>query len=346
MRRRGQILATLTVLSVATSSAAQERGDNVRFAWVRDDGAESCPDASMVRRAVSERVGRDPFNDAARTSIDAVVRRSSTGFSARFFVRGATGESLGTRELTSAAPTCEPIAEALALALAIVIDPTVALRPDPTTNAPRALAPTQTTSRPPPSRAAFRAAPEASPLSLSLSLSFAGALGVLPFAAVGASLEGELRFSRWIYAELAARWLAEQRVSTSLSDYALSIASSMANVCVDPLASAVDARASFVLCGSLSVGALSASATRQRALDGGVRAWVALGPSARGRLRIVGPLALEARFGATFALARNAYVEEIGDPFSSSTVFEQPLVGGHATLGIGVVTDPTRPTAR
>lgn len=334
---------------VAAPASGQEREDNVRFAWVRDEGAELCPDATVVRRAVSDRVGRDPFSERARTSIDAIVRRESQGFTARFFVRGAAGEPLGTREFTSAAPTCEPIVEALALALAIVIDPTVALRPEPSvsTSIVRAsVVPSSITVVPrrPPILAVSAVPTSRLPQSLSLALSFDAALGLLPTVGFGTSLDAHLRFSRWIAADLSARWLAEQRTSTTISDYALSVTTASAGVCVDPLATTSAARASFAACAALGVGAISASALRQRAIEGGVRPWVALGPALRGQLRIVGPLVLEARLGATFALARNAYLEESGEPVTSSIVFEQPLVGGYASLGFGVVTEPFGPS--
>ncbi len=333
----------VAALLAARSASAQERDDSVRFAWARDEGAESCPDEADVRRAVTDRVGRDPFLDGAPNSIDAIIRRTPTGYTARFFVRGPNGESLGTRELTSAAPTCGPITEALALALAIVVDPTVALRPDPprTTLTTSGVAASQSTSAPVAlSRRRARAAPmRARPMALSLGASFAGALGVLPSVALGTSIDGELRFSRWISADVSARWLAEQRATTMLSEYALSMASASGAVCVDPLGFLSDTRASFALCAALTIGAISASALRQRAIDGGVRPWVALGPALRGRLRLIGPLALEARVGATFAFARNAYLEEVVDLARITTVFEQPVVGGYGALSVSVVTD-------
>jgi hypothetical protein len=98
---------------------------------VRDERAEQCPDGVAVQRSVGSRVGHDPFRADAATSIDAVIRRVEGTFVARFFVRGPNGEALGNREFTSANERCDAIAEAVALALAIVIDPTVALRPDP-----------------------------------------------------------------------------------------------------------------------------------------------------------------------------------------------------------------------
>ncbi|MBL8684180.1 MAG: hypothetical protein JNK05_33710 [Myxococcales bacterium] len=344
-QRRGRFLVCAATLLVAVPASGQEREDNVRFAWVRDEGAETCPDATVVRRAVSDRVGRDPFSERARTSIDAIVRRNSQGFVARFFVRGASDEPLGTREFTSAAPTCEPIVEALALALAIVIDPTVALRPEPlvSTSIVRASvtpSPIAAVPRRSPSLTLTALPTSRSQMALALSLSFDAALGVLPTVGFGPALDAHLRFSRWIAADLSSRWLAEQRTSTALSDYALSMASSSASVCVDPLGSTSASRASFAACAALSAGAISASALRQRAIEGGVRPWVALGPALRGQLRVVGPLVLEARLGATFALARNAYLEESGEPVTSATVFEQPLVGGYASLGFGVATEP------
>ncbi|MDX2009241.1 MAG: hypothetical protein SFW67_03575 [Myxococcaceae bacterium] len=125
----------------------------------RDEKAPSCPDEARLRRAIAERLGKDPFLDAppplSPTPADdelanpyapgasrrpaapehqqLVVRfvRDGAGHLAVVSLRGREGRDTGRRELTSSASDCAELAGAVVLAAAIVIDPLVLTRPAP-----------------------------------------------------------------------------------------------------------------------------------------------------------------------------------------------------------------------
>ncbi|MCU0699996.1 MAG: hypothetical protein MUC96_26105 [Myxococcaceae bacterium] len=125
----------------------------------RDEKAPSCPDEARLRRAIAERLGKDPFLDAppplSPTPADdelanpyapgasrrpaapehqqLVVRfvRDGAGHLAVVSLRSREGRDTGRRELTSSASDCAELAGAVVLAAAIVIDPLVLTRPAP-----------------------------------------------------------------------------------------------------------------------------------------------------------------------------------------------------------------------
>jgi hypothetical protein len=333
---------------------SQSNDETVRLAWVRDEGAEPCPDASAVQRAVVSRVGRDPFRADARTSIDAVVRRAEGSFVARFFVRGPNGEPLGNREFSSTNERCEAIVETVALALAIVIDPTVALRPDPSPDSTAAIATTPATAASPvaltstvapPQRRRTQhrpVAPTTVPTNdgvarLAAAGSFAMSAGALPSFAAGASIDVKIRWLPWLWTDVTGQWFAEQRTRTALSEFGFAFVGASLAPCVDPLASAPDARAAFALCMGVAVGSTFAAVLGQRATDGGARPWVAIVPSVRGRVRVTGPLVLDARLGVAAAALRASFFEELPVPASATLVFEQSIATLVASIGLGII---------
>jgi hypothetical protein len=127
-----------------------------RLEFVRDAGAEACPDELALRNAVADRLGSDPFWPAAPRAVAVVLDREGHRFRARVLLRdAASGKILGTRVLTSAEKECTELFSALALAVAIAVDPESATR------APRSdPSPSETsTSAPPPQRAATHPEP-------------------------------------------------------------------------------------------------------------------------------------------------------------------------------------------
>lgn len=108
------------------------------LAWVRDEGAESCPTGRELASDVTQRLGRSPFDENAIHSIEIRVERTATGFRSRVYVRASDGRVLGRRLLSSDEPSCAPLFSATALAVALLIDPDAALRENP--SAPSAVA--------------------------------------------------------------------------------------------------------------------------------------------------------------------------------------------------------------
>jgi hypothetical protein len=131
----------------ASASSAE-----VELSWVRGEGAEGCPDARALRAAASSRLGRDPFGVAGAMSIEVVVAREAGTLVARIYARDSTSAQLGSRTLRSEAESCASLAEAAALAIALVIDPEAVER--------------QARARDRPQRAAAQQASDASPAEL------------------------------------------------------------------------------------------------------------------------------------------------------------------------------------
>ncbi len=101
----------------------------------RSDSAPSCPDQPRLRRAIAERLGRDPFLDAEQPraedhrALSVQFTREATRHLATIALVDAQGRPTGTRELSSTASDCAELAGAVVLAATIAIDPLVLTRP-------------------------------------------------------------------------------------------------------------------------------------------------------------------------------------------------------------------------
>jgi hypothetical protein len=121
----GGALGALTLVSV--SSLGAEAGDRVtvRLEWKQAAGASSCIDAEALSRAVTRRFQRQGFTDAP--DADIVVKGTVKGerdrsWTAVIELERANGESLGTRTLTTTAPDCSALDDAVVLATGLMID--------------------------------------------------------------------------------------------------------------------------------------------------------------------------------------------------------------------------------
>jgi hypothetical protein len=158
-----------------------------------------CADAELGPR-VEERLGYSPFSADADDEVHVVIQPGPRG---TVTLRGARA---GERSLE--APTCEALAEALAFAIAVALDPVSALRPaEPDAPPPDAARPTtkppaSTTS--PPKKKRFRrtkrvveGAPAALPVALELVVAPLFTVGSSPDPTVGLSLGAGVRGERF-----------------------------------------------------------------------------------------------------------------------------------------------------
>ncbi len=108
--------------------------------WTRAPGAQSCIDAAALRIAVEARLRRRVFVDAdvAPVVIEAHIAPASAGWHVAIAVRDGAGAALGARELDDPAPECRSVDDALALIIALIVDPDAATRAAPPTPAPAA----------------------------------------------------------------------------------------------------------------------------------------------------------------------------------------------------------------
>lgn len=117
-------MALLAVLGLSlTRTSPASATPTARLVYSRTASASSCPDETALRRAVSARVGYDPFFPWARKTIVASMSASpSGGFVAQVVLVDEEGIAHGARELRTRA-TCADLLDPVALGIAIAIDP-------------------------------------------------------------------------------------------------------------------------------------------------------------------------------------------------------------------------------
>jgi hypothetical protein len=141
------VTGTLVALVLASSWSLSVR---------RDERALGCPDETRLRRSITERLGKDPFLDAAPTPAEpqpedelpnpfapkkspatsspqhrtllVQFAREPQRYTAQVSLVDLNGTQTGSRELSSTASDCGELAGAVVLAAAIVIDPMVTTR--------------------------------------------------------------------------------------------------------------------------------------------------------------------------------------------------------------------------
>jgi hypothetical protein len=110
-------------LLVAAGVARAEHVE-VRLSYERGAGAESCPDAGHLRAAVAARLGYDPF--VSREDVDTIaVRIERKGALRGSIDRRAPGNKARNKptHINSKGSDCSELGDALAVAIAIAVDP-------------------------------------------------------------------------------------------------------------------------------------------------------------------------------------------------------------------------------
>ena len=173
--------------------------------YLREVGAERCPEEAALRGAVTARLGYDPFSPEAQITLTVVIRRATKGLAASIEVADLLGDPTGLRQLSSPNADCEELAPAVALAVSLAIDPeswgrTNPLAPAPPQPSPAPVTPPPVT--PPPSQPRLDTTPAQPPKGerLRLRFGFSGhaALDVSPTLATGGlALRFGVRQARW-----------------------------------------------------------------------------------------------------------------------------------------------------
>ncbi|MES1186584.1 MAG: hypothetical protein ABUL60_22415 [Myxococcales bacterium] len=312
---------------------------SVRWSFVRLPGAESCPGAERIAAGVRSRLGRDPFADDAPRNIEGSVTRDGQIWHAHLSVIGPDGAVLGSRDLQSDEVDCTTLADAVTLAVALVIDPRaafaplaaepappVAPRPAPASPALPAPAPVVLPAGPRPALAAPRSAPAASAVpALSLSMRGLLALGLLPRAAFGVESAGELGLSERWGLSLGLSYLPEVRSSDG--GFAFGLSAGLLGVCVGAVQTPT---ARLVICGEAQLGAMHAVVYSVRPLPPGDHPWAGARVGPRLRLSLGGSLWLDAGVQALAPLLRHQFV--LKD--QQIPVFQSSPLTLAATLGL------------
>ena len=104
------------------------RPASVRLSYVRESGAEQCPDEAVLRDSVSSRLGYDPFDPAAVRTLRVVVRRTRGALVAQIELLDASGpaQSERTPQGEQRHGCVEGSKNAMAIAASLGIDPLAA----------------------------------------------------------------------------------------------------------------------------------------------------------------------------------------------------------------------------
>jgi hypothetical protein len=285
---------------------------------------------------VRARLGRDPFaNDAAR-NIEGSVTRDGQLWRAHLGVLGPDGTVLGSRELQSSEPDCSTLADAITLAVALVIDPRAAFaspsaesslvpRSPPTTPSPTVPPPAVAVAPAPSSAPPAVSAPPPPGPALGLSLRGAVALGLLPRAAFGIESAGELGLAARLGLSLGVSYFPEAR--TADARFAFGLSSAFLGLCVG----AVQTKGvRLAICGEGQVGAMHAIVYSVRPLPPGDHLWAGARVGPRLALGLGRALWLEAGGLAEVPLVRHEFTLKDQE----NPVFQSSPLAFAGTLGL------------
>jgi len=335
MRKR---LASLAIFALHPAAASAQP---MRFATLRVERSveEACPDERAIRAEVDRRLGRSSFAEEAPRSIVVLYRPPLRGRRrARITVREGDGQA-STRDLSQDGPRCEGLSEAVALAVALVIDPDAALRPPPATAAAPADTPTVPISCPeapatscpecatcpspsPPAATAPRRSLPASWIALSAGV----AVGVAPAPSLGVGLSAMVPLQAHWSLDLGASYL----FPVTTLDGTASIGRTVARVgaCLDTTPTWVQ----FGGCASVLGGAMHLVALSLQPVEPGDRAWLGASAEAHARLLPGDRWVISAQARAVVPMLTWAPRIE----GASTPSFSPPPVAFEADLAVGV----------
>ena len=171
------------------------------LSWVRMPGAEECISAKQLSRAVENRLHRPAFGAPSETDVAIegfIERTDQEAFHAVVTISDSRGKLLGKRELDGA--VCRDMDPALALAVALMIDPDAAFAP----SAPAAPAPAPARQAAKPSPRPVTQAPASPAVTGDVSAGIAFAFGNLPGTSEGAWVLGAVKPRHFFPIELGA----------------------------------------------------------------------------------------------------------------------------------------------
>jgi hypothetical protein len=321
-RAISKLLFVLSVLGdVYASPARAEPGASELLEEVVWDAPAACPETSEIRSKINALLGhggsrREPV--AARASVSA----AGTGFTAHIELR----VSGGSESKVLHADDCATLADAYALIVAFVLDPSAgqaggtSVQSDPQ---PASAAASQRPSSREPTRGARRLGARR----FVLGAAAVGALGVgqLPFPGLGAG--ARLNAGRYVYGELGALyWPArDQSISTpeGTAGAEVSLVTAESALCVPVI------RETLAVCLGMGAGSIRARGTGVAHPADDRSVWVSAGAAVTTVLPISGRFALRFRLALGAPFNRPRFVlNELGPEEETRTAFRpEPLFG-------------------
>ncbi len=206
------VLASVATMLCAFDASASDERMTATLAYTNNVAAR-CPDDESFRHRVAARLGYQPFASTGDHRVSVRLRVASGRVHGHAEVMRAGQSSPGVRDLDSPIEECESLVSALAVAVAIALDPVRSAGPPLEEPSPATDLSFPESSRPPepplvgspPQDSLVRDAPtRESPLRFFGAASAAGSAGLLPGPSIGAAVGGGLR-GEVISVEIAGR---------------------------------------------------------------------------------------------------------------------------------------------
>ncbi len=321
----------LTWLAGVAHAAGGEGRTRARLTYAGGADIAGCPSERELKDAVAARLGYDPFeagssDDAGGREVAVHVRRRGTGLVGSLELRGPRP---GTRELASPRGDCRELLDALAVAIAIGIDPAsltrVSTDPPPSPSPPvsdGAVVAVSTSSRPSSPetpRAEGKGRGEA--VDVRFGAGPLAVFGELPATAAGLFVTASIRL-RWF--EPMLEGFATLPVSLATPDGTLS--ASLLAVSVLPCGHA----SAFFGCLGLATGGLRGEGKEIASPRSGTELYVAVAARAGVELPLSNLLWVRGYVEAVAPMTR------ITLQLASEDVWRMPSVGARVGLGAGV----------
>jgi hypothetical protein len=324
----GAALAATVLLALDEANAqAQSSGANgLRLTWTREEAAASCPDTPSIEADVVRRLGWDPFTPGAARALDVRVTREGGTWRAVIEYRTSDGTLAGSRVVTSSAETCDSLAAAAALGIALIVRTSTPEPPPAAPDSGPANPPVPAPCTPTDCPKVSDSKPHAGVFAAG-----AGALGILPGFAPGGALVGNVPLAEHVLLTVSAVLLPEVRREDDVGSYAFGGAFGSVGACY---AAKFGERVSIAGCASLELGSVHVVVFEPEPVGPGARFWGAgaVGP----RLDWNPTGVLHALFGVELLVpfTRRSFDVRRADG-SQTTVFEQPAVGALFLVGVG-----------
>jgi hypothetical protein len=295
------------VVSNATA-LSDEQAQGVDLSLVRGEGADACITAEVLEDEVARRLGRNPFTRPVRQHIECLVLREKGAFIVRLYERDQVGRRMGDRELFVSTTDCRELDDAMALAVALLIDPEyLAGSPHtgelgtrasdvPTAKGSRPLGPrSSTTTTALSSVTLVEATGLVQPMSRGsigdtrVMIGLGGSIGLLPRFGPDLSLSVQRRLLGWLHGHLSILYAPERTVP----DIAPTVGFGLTALKLAGCAEGTEALAGFA-CAGMAVGAIHSVVYEPRPVNPGDRAWAAISADA-GVRTAAGPVVVEVR---------------------------------------------------
>ncbi|MDB5216346.1 MAG: putative secreted protein [Myxococcaceae bacterium] len=282
-RRTTEALAAAAVILCLAAPATARAAD---LEWVAPSG---CSSRESVLDAVTRALGSSSTADVGAIRARAVVESSGRGW--RVQLSTANGER------TLAADTCEQLAEAVALILALAVEPARA-----TAQPEERAAPPE-----PEKEAALPASTAAKASLLAIGAGQVADFGTMPSAAAGAEIFAAIRVPPLRIEVAGALWAPQRQsvVGTSAGGE-LMLISGVAHGCFLPVLD----RFELGGCVGAGVDSMNANAFGPIVVSRGSGAWIVLAGEARVGLSLLPWLAIHAGFGLQVPVTRPSFVIE------------------------------------